>query len=219
MSVDFCLFFFFFFQAEDGIRDVAVTGVQTCALPISEADPSGDWAPVLLALDTSVCCHGPKGERSLALGDFFKDAYTTALGPAELLREVIVQIPPKKSGGAYLAFKRCAPVYASASAAVQLTLGDKDTCADARIVLGCVGLTAIRAKLAEAALRGTQLTAKAIETAAEAARAAAEPQSDMRGSAEYKRRLVAVLVKRAIGIAARRARGEQVEARDRKSVV
>ena len=195
-----------------GIADVQVRNQGTIGGSLAEADPSGDWAPVLLALDTSVRCHGPKGERSLALGDFFKDAYTTALGPAELLREVIVQIPPKKSGGAYLAFKRCAPVYASASAAVQLTLGDKDTCADARIVLGCVGLTAIRAKLAEAALRGTQLTAKAIETAAEAARAAAEPQSDMRGSAEYKRRLVAVLVKRAIGIAARRARGEQVEA-------
>ncbi len=152
------------------------------------------------------------GSLSIALADFFKDAYTTVLGPAELLREIIVQMPPKKSGGAYLAFKRCAPVYASASAAVQLTLGDKDTCADARIVLGCVGLLPIRAKLAEAALRGTQLTAKAIETAAEAARAAAEPQSDMRGSAEYKRQLVATLVKRAIGIAARRARGEQVEA-------
>lgn len=194
-----------------GIADVQVRNQGTIGGSLAEADPSGDWAPVLLALETSVRCHGPKGERSVLLGDFFKDAYTTVLGPAELLREVIVQIPPRKSGGAYLAFKRCAPVYASASAAVQLTLGDKDTCAEARVVLGCVGLTAIRAKVAEAALRGTQLTAKAIETAAEAVRSAAEPQSDMRGSAEYKRTLIAVLVKRAIGIAARRARGEQVE--------
>src|SRR6266481_3617309 len=94
-----------------GIADVQVRNQGTIGGSLAEADPSGDWAAVLLALDTSVRCHGPKGERSLALGDFFKDAYTTALGPAELLREVIVQIPPKKSGGAYLAFKRCAPVY------------------------------------------------------------------------------------------------------------
>jgi carbon-monoxide dehydrogenase medium subunit len=95
---------------------------------------------------------------------------------------------------------------------VQLTLEDRNTCKEVRIVLGCVGLTAIRAKEAEAAVRGKPLTERNIQRASEAARAAAEPQSDMRGSAEYKRALVATLVKRAIGIAARRARGESVEA-------
>jgi carbon-monoxide dehydrogenase medium subunit len=90
-----------------------------------------------------------------------------------------------------------------------------DVCRDAAIALGCVGLTAIRATEAEAALRGKSLSDspndKTIATAAEAARAAADPQPDMRGSAEYKRQLVVALVKRAIQIAARRARGEQVE--------
>jgi carbon-monoxide dehydrogenase medium subunit len=111
-----------------------------------------------------------------------------------------------------LAFKRSAPVYPAVSVAVQLTVEEKDICTDARIVLGCVGLTAIRAKEAEAALRGKTLTVKTIKSAAEAARDAGEPQSDMRGSAEYKRVLLGALVKRAIGIAARRARGESVEA-------
>jgi carbon-monoxide dehydrogenase medium subunit len=86
-----------------------------------------------------------------------------------------------------------------------------DVCQDAAVALGCVGLTAIRATEAEAALRGKSLDSKTIATAAEAARAAADPQPDMRGSAEYKRQLVVALVQRAIQIAARRARGEQVE--------
>jgi carbon-monoxide dehydrogenase medium subunit len=93
-----------------------------------------------------------------------------------------------------------------------LTVEDKDICKDARIVLGAVGLTAIRAEQAEAALRGHAFTKKSIEAAAEAARAAAEPQTDRRGSREYKRGLVGVLVKRAIDIALQRSRGERVEA-------
>jgi carbon-monoxide dehydrogenase medium subunit len=121
-----------------------------------------------------------------------------------------VKIPPKGSGGAYLAFKRTAPVYPSASVAVQLKLAG-DVCEDVAIALGCVGLTAIRATEAETALRGQILNDKTVATAAEAARAAADPQSDMRGSAEYKRQLIVALLKRAIQIAARRARGEKVE--------
>jgi aerobic carbon-monoxide dehydrogenase medium subunit len=121
-------------------------------------------------------------------------------------------LPPKGSGGAHLAFKRSAPVYPTVSVAAQVTLDGRDTCKDARIVMGCVGLTAIRAKEAEAMLRGKALTEKAVQAAAESARETAEPQSDMRGSADYKRVLLAALVKRAIGIAARRARGERVEA-------
>src|SRR6202023_1672486 len=107
-------------------------------------------------------------------------------------------------------FKRSAPVYPSASAAVQLTMAG-DTCQNAAIALGCVGLTAIRATEAEAALRGKSLGDKTITTAGEAARAAGDPQPDMRGSADYKRELVVALVTRAFQIAARRARGEQVE--------
>ncbi len=121
-----------------------------------------------------------------------------------------MKIPPKGSGGAYVAFKRAAPVYPTASTAVQLTM-EGDLCKDAAIALGCVGLTAIRAEEAEASLRGKNLDDKTIATAAEAARAAADPHPDMRGSADYKRELVAALVKRAIQIALRRARGEQVE--------
>ncbi len=193
-----------------GIADVQVRNRGTIGGSLAEADPSGDWANALITLDTTVYCLGPKGTRQVPLKDFIKDAYTTALAHDELVTEVAVKIPPKGSGGAYLAFKRTAPVYPSASVAVQLTM-DGDTCKDAAIALGCVGLGAIRATDAEKALRGQSLNDKSIGAAAEAARAAADPQDDMRGTADYKRQLIAALVKKAVAIAARRARGEQIE--------
>ena len=194
-----------------GIADVQVRNQGTIGGSVAEADPSGDWAVTLLTLETSVRCVGPSGERTVALEEFITDAYTTVLGHEELVREIVVKKPGKNSGGAYVAFKRSAPVYATASAAVQLTLDGKDLCKDARVVLGCVGLTAIRAKEAEKELRGKVMDAKSIAKAAEASRDAAEPQSDMRGSAEYKKMLIAALVKKAAAIALCRARGERVE--------
>jgi aerobic carbon-monoxide dehydrogenase medium subunit len=194
-----------------GIADVQVRNRGTIGGSLAEADPSGDWATVLLALEAEVRCLGPAGERSLPLGNFLVDAYTTALGQAELVREVIVKQPPKKSGGAYLAIKRSAPVYATASAAVQLTMADAETCERAEIILGCVGLLPIRATEAAAALARRRLGAKTIQAAGEAAMAAADPQADLRGSKEYKRLLIGALVRRAIGAAARRARGETIE--------
>jgi aerobic carbon-monoxide dehydrogenase medium subunit len=193
-----------------GIADVQVRNRGTIGGSLAEADPSGDWAVVLSTLATQVRCLGKNGDRIVDLQDFIQDAYTTALAHDELVSEVMVDIPAKGSGGAYLAFKRAAPVYPTASAAVQLTM-DGNVCKEAAIGLGCVGLTAIKAKEAEVALRGQPISEKTLSAAAEAARAAADPQSDMRGSADYKRTLVGALVRRAIDIAVRRARGEQVE--------
>lgn len=193
-----------------GIADVQVRNRGTIGGSIAEADPSGDWAVVLQTLSTEVRCVGPGGERTMALNQFIRDAYTTSLAHDELVSEVVVKIPEKGSGGAYLAFKRSAPVYPTASVAVQLAL-DGEICKDAAISLGCVGLTAINASQAAGALRGQKLNDKAIAAAMNAAEAAADPQTDMRGSADYKRSLIGALVKRAIEVAARRARGEQVE--------
>ena len=193
-----------------GIADVQIRNRGTIGGSVAEADPSGDWATVLLTQNAEVHCLGPKGERTVPFGKFITDAYTTLLGHDELVREIVVKLPPKNSGGAYLGFKRTAPVYPTASVAVQLSM-DGDVCKDAAIAMGCVGLTAIKATEAESALRGQKISDKLIVTAAEAARAASDPQSDMRGSAQYKRALVGALVKRALEIAMRRARGERVE--------
>ncbi len=193
-----------------GIADVQIRNRGTIGGSLAEADPSGDWAVVLSTLDTTIHCVGRKGKRSIPLSEFIADAYTTSLEKDEVVSEVAVKVPAKGSGGAYLAFKRTAPVYPTASVAVNLVMNG-DTCKDARIALGCVGLTAIKASEAEAALRGQAINDHALNTAAEAARAAADHQPDMRGSVDYKRALVAALVKRAIAVAVRRARGEQVE--------
>ena len=194
-----------------GIADVQVRNRGTIGGSVAEADPSGDWAPVLLTLASEVHCVSDKNSRVIPFSEFIKDAYTTALEPHEVIREVVVKIPPRGSGGAYVAFKRCAPVYASASVAVQLTM-DSDTCRDAAVALGTVGLTPVRVAEAESSLRGQRLDVKAIDRSADAAQAAADPQTDMRGSVEYKRALISALTRRAIQIAARRARGEHVEA-------
>jgi aerobic carbon-monoxide dehydrogenase medium subunit len=193
-----------------GIADVQIRNRGTVGGSIAEADPSGDWANVLLTLDTRVRIANAKAERILPLKDFIKDAYTTALNHDELITEILVKVPAKNSGGAYLAFKRTAPVYPTASVAVQLVM-EGDLCTDAAIILGCVGLTPVKATESEAALRGNPINGKALIAAADAARAAADPQTDMRGSADYKRTMVAALTKRAIEAAAARAAGKQIE--------
>ncbi len=193
-----------------GIADVQVRNRGTIGGSLAEADPSGDWAACLLNLATEVRCVSPRGERTVPLQEFITDAYTTVLAHDELLSEIVVKVPPRNSGGCYLAFKRAAPVYPSAAVGVQLAI-ENGVCGDAAITLSAVGLTPIRAREAENALRGQAVSAKTIAAAAEAARAAADPQPDMRGSAEYKRQLVAALTRSAIRIAERRARGERVE--------
>ncbi len=193
-----------------GIADVQIRNRGTIGGSLAEADPSGDWAAVLLTQKTEIRCLSPRAERTVPLADFITDAYTTVLEHDELVREIVVSIPEKGSGGAYLAFKRSAPVYPTASAAVQLAM-DGDVCRDATIVLGCVGLVPVKASAAEGALRGKKIDDKVVAAAMEAVRTAADPQDDMRGSAEYKRTLAAALVKRAIEVAVRRARGERVE--------
>jgi aerobic carbon-monoxide dehydrogenase medium subunit len=193
-----------------GIADVQVRNRGTIGGSLAEADPSGDWAVALLTLGAEVRCLGARGERSLPLSQFIQDAYTTVLEHDELIQEVLVRIPPKGSGGAYLSSKRAAPVYPTATAAVELTL-DGEVCQEVAITLGCVGLTPIRVQDAETAMRGQEITGRTLAAAREAAQAAADPQSDMRGSADYKRALVGALVQRGIEVAVRRARGEQVE--------
>jgi len=195
-----------------GIADPQVRHMGTIGGSIAEADPTGDWAPVLLATGATVKTLGPGGERSIDLGEFILDAYTTALAPAELVTEIVVPLPPERSGGAYIALKRCAPVYASASVAVQLTMHDDHTCQDARVYLGVLGLTATRVTAAEKLLRITPITADSMEKVREVVMEIAEPTSDMRGSADYKRQAAGALAKLAVETAVQRARGEHVEA-------
>lgn len=194
-----------------GIADPQVRHMGTIGGSIAEADPTGDWAPVLLATGATVKTLGPSGERSIDITDFIVDAYQTSLQPAELVTEIAIPHPSSRSGGAYVALKRCAPVYASASVAVQVALHDDASCKDARVYLGVLGLTATRVPAAEEALQGQQLGAPILEKLRASVMDAAEPTSDMRGSADYKRQAAGRLATLAVEAAFKRACGEQVE--------
>ncbi len=194
-----------------GIADPQVRHMGTIGGSIAEADPTGDWAPVLLATGATVKVLGPAGERMIEIGDFILDAYTTALEAAEVVTEIAVPLTAGRSGGAYVALKRCAPVYASASVAVQLTLHDDETCREARVYLGVLGLTATRVEAAEESLRGHAMEEALMARVRQAVMDVAQPAGDMRGSAEYKRQAAGALAKLAVEAAWRRARGEQVE--------
>ncbi len=193
-----------------GIADEQIRNMGTIGGSIAEADPSGDWATVLLTLKTRLTCRGPDGERDLTLDEFLEDAFTTALGPSEVITEVTVELPPEPSGGAFLAFKRSAQVYATASVAVRLTL-ENGICNEARVALGCVGLTNIRATEAEEELKGNTVQEDIVDRAAAATREAANPQPDQRGSVDYKKDLVYSLTRKAIRFAHRRSQGQDVE--------
>jgi aerobic carbon-monoxide dehydrogenase medium subunit len=190
--------------------DVQVRNRGTVAGSLAHADPAGDWPAALLALDTHVTMAGPGGTRTLPLTEFIVDAYTTQLGPSEIITQVAIGIPPARSGGAYAKFERRAGDFAVASAGVQITLDEGDRCGEIAITLGAVGPAPFRARAAEDALTGVAPSESLIESVERQVREAANPFEDTRGSVEYKRHLAGVLFRRALAAALARARGETV---------
>jgi carbon-monoxide dehydrogenase medium subunit len=148
--------------------------------------------------------------RTLDINGFVEDLYQTMLEPGEIVTGLRFAIPGAGAGGAYCAFKRCAPAFPTTAIGVQLELADGQV-VRARIALGSSGPIPLRAREAEAELEGGSLTGERVARAADAAVAAADPFDDQRGSVAYKRSLIATLTRRAIGIAERRANGETVK--------
>ncbi len=194
----------------NGIADNQVRSRGTIGGSLASGDPSCDWPALLHTLDARITCEGPEGARTLDINGFVEDLYQTVLKPGEIVTGVRFAIPGPGSGGAYCAFKRCAPAYPSASVGVQLTVSDGKI-GSARVALGSAGLTPIRAQAAEQELTGQAPNDAVIDKAAAAAVAASDPFGDQRGSPEFKRRLIDTLTRRAIGIALRRAAGETVK--------
>jgi carbon-monoxide dehydrogenase medium subunit len=167
---------------------------------LAHADPNQDPPPTLIALGATVKATSANGSRVIPLDEFFTDYYETVLNPDEIITEVFVPKLPPNSGSAYLKFlPRTADDYATVSAAAVLTLDkSKRTISDVRIALGSVGTTPIRAKDAEALLRGQPVKPEAFREAAEKAKEAVDPVSDFRGSAGYKKEMAGVFVRRAL---------------------
>lgn len=188
------------------IADPLVRNMATIGGNLAHADPANDHPATMLAYAAEVVAQGPNGSRTIAIDDFFVGLFESALTPDEILTEVRIPTPHRGSGGAYLKVERKVGDYAISAVAVQVRI-EGDAVAEARIGLTNVAPSPIRALEAEQALIGTQGEAAVLETAGEAAAAACDPSSDLRGPVEYKRDLTRVLTKRAIAKAVERAQG------------
>lgn len=188
------------------VSDPIVRNLGTIGGSLAHADPAGDWGSVMLALGAEVVARSSKGERTIPIAEFFRGTFTTALQPDEILTEVRVPRPAGPSGGTYLKLERKVGDFATVAAAVQLELSD-GTIGRAGIALTAVGPQNVRAVEAEEALRGAEPTGEAFAEAARLAAEAADPVSDVRGSAEYKREVARVFVERGLARALEIARG------------
>jgi carbon-monoxide dehydrogenase medium subunit len=159
----------------------------------------------MLALDAEIVAVSTRGTRRIPVSELFTGPLTTTLAAGEILTEIHIPRPPARAGGAYLKLERKVGDFATAGVAVQLMLSETGTCAQVGIGLTNVGATPIKARGAEAVLRGRRPDDAAIREAAQAAAAASDPAADLRGSVEYKRDLVRVLTTRALRRALERA--------------
>jgi carbon-monoxide dehydrogenase medium subunit len=195
-------------DASKVIADPLVRNLGTVGGNVSHGDPSNDLPAVMLALDAELSVAGPSGLRAVRARDFFLDTFTVALEHNEILTEIRVPLPSHRSGGAYLKVEQKVADFATAGAAVYLRLNARGDCESLGIGLTAVGPKAIRAAKAEEALRGQKPTdMEAVKKVAMLAAEASDPMSDIRGTAEYKRDLVRLLVTRALKQAYRRAKG------------
>jgi carbon-monoxide dehydrogenase medium subunit len=189
------------------IADPLVRSQATVCGNLAHGDPANDHPATMLALGATVVATGPKGQREIAIEDFFPALFTTALEAEEILTEIRIPTPPAKSGGAYLKLERKVGDFATAGVAVQIELDDAGVCKRAGVGLTNVGMTPIKAKQTETFLTGKNLDEATIQQAAEHAASESQPMDDIRGSAEYKRDLVRVLTARALTRALDRAKG------------
>ncbi len=182
------------------VATVRVRNMATVGGGLAHADPNQDPPPTLIALGASVKVGSADGGRTILLEEFFTDYYETVLKPDEVITELSVPRLPPNSGAAFLKFlPRTADDYATVSAAAVVTLDrTKKIFSDVRIALGSVGTTPIRARAAEAVLRGQPVKAEALREAAEKAKQAVDPIGDFRGSAAYKKEMAGVFVRRAL---------------------
>ncbi len=189
------------------IADPIVRNLATIGGNLAHGDPANDHPATMLALGAEVVAKGVKAERRIPIASFFTGPFETALKQDEILVEIRVPLAAARSGGAYLKLERKVGDFATAAVAVQLTLGADGACEQVGIGLTNVGLTPIKARQAEAALKGKRADEATIKQAAQLAADASQPSADLRGPVDYKKDLVRVLTARALRKALERAGG------------
>lgn len=170
----------------------------TMAGNICNASPSCDTAPNLLAQGAKILVQGPNKDRVIQIEDFFLGVKKTSLEPGEIVTGIVIPPLAENERAAYIKHAvRKAMDLAIIGVAVKIKVED-GVCTDARIALGAVAATPVRAPGAEEALIGKELTDEVIVKASEEAMNSCHPISDIRASAEYRKDMIRVFTKRAI---------------------
>ncbi len=193
-------------QALRELGSIQVRNRATVAGNVCRASPSADTLPPLIADGAVVAIMGPAGERHVTLEDFFTGAGKTVLNGDEIVTGFSVPKPLPGTGKCYVKHgRRKAMELATVGVAVTMTMTG-DTCSSIRIALGAVAPTPIRARKAEAVLAGKKPDIELIAQCGAIAATETSPISNIRGSADYRRRMVEELVQRAITAAMEAAR-------------
>jgi carbon-monoxide dehydrogenase medium subunit len=189
-------------SAAPWISDPLVRNRGTLCGSVAHCDPEGDWNSVMLAVGAEVIARGSSGERTIPIADFVVDFFTNSLADDEMVTEVHIPVPAGPSGGSYQKLERKIGDYATVAVAAHLELGDDGAISRAGLALTAVNPVNTKAAEAEQLLVGEQPSLDLFTAAGEAAARAAEPRSDVRGTAEWKRNVVAVFTRRALTEAA-----------------
>ncbi len=184
-------------QCANHIADPLVRNMGTIGGNLSHADPSADMPAVMVASGASLVTASLRGKRTIPSTQFFTDTFTTALEEGEMLVEARVPVPPGRSG-AYLKLERQAGDFGIVGVAAVLDFDAGGRCTGCGIGMSGVGPSVIRARRAEACLTGNPVDQKSIGLAVAAAAEESKPMTDLRGSADYKRQMVAVMTRRAL---------------------
>ena len=193
-------------EASEQIADPQVRNLGSIGGNVANGDPGNDLPAVMQALNAVYVLAGGDGERTVAARAFYEAAYFTALEEGEILTSVRIPKPVSGHGSSYEKQKRKVGDYATAAAAVILTM-DGGTCSSASVALTNVADTPLYAEAASRALEGNAIDDASLTAAADAAMSITEPVADGRGSPEYRTWLTGVMVRRAIQTAASRAAG------------
>jgi aerobic carbon-monoxide dehydrogenase medium subunit len=190
------------------IADPQVRYLGTLGGNVANGDPGNDMPAVMIALNATYRVAGTAGERDIAAREFYKGAYATALETGEIVTAIRIPVPPAGHGYAYQKLKRKVGDYATAAAAVVLTLSGTGEIGSVSIGLTNVGETALFAEEAGRILAGSRLDPALVKKAVAAAETITAPASDRRGTPQYRTKMAGVMMSRALARAAQRARGE-----------
>jgi carbon-monoxide dehydrogenase medium subunit len=189
------------------VADPVVRNRGTLCGSVAHCDPEGDWNSVMLAVRAEVVARSSAGERVIPIDEFVQDFFTNSLNPGEMVTGVRVPNYSGKGGGDYRKLERKIGDYATVGVATHLDIGADGTITQAGIALTSVNHINTRASAAEQILIGNAPSDELFAAAADAAAAAADPVSDVRGPAEYKRDVVRVFTKRGLATALAKAQG------------